>query len=90
MSFSCILRILRIEDKDRHPIYEYPLRISSVHQKEQFKWTMDKALIRRMARATAGKRFEADGILSSSGLFSIGMGPNEDGGDAESEGKVVG
>ena len=33
---SFIFRILRIEDKDGNPIYEYPLRIPSIPHKEEF------------------------------------------------------
>ena len=88
ISFSCKFRILRINDKDGNPIYKYPLRISSVPQKEQFKWTVDQALIQQMAKATVGKRFAADGILSSSGLFSFELKPNECSDDTESDGKV--
>ena len=88
ISFSCNFRILRIEDKDGNPIYEYPLRISSIPKKEQFIWNIDEELTRKMATATVGKNFAADGILSSSGLFSISVDPNECSGDTESEGTV--
>ena len=88
LSFSCNFRILRIEYKNGEPNYEYPLEISSIPKKERFTWNVDEELTRKMATATPGKIFAADGILSSSGLFSIYMKPNECSGDAESEGKI--
>ena len=88
ISFSCIFRILRIEDKDGNPIYEYPLRISSIPRTERFTWNIDEELALKMATATVGKRFAADGILSSSGLFSISLNPNVCSGDTESEGEI--
>ena len=88
LSFSCNFRILRIEYKNGEPNYEYPLEISSIPKKERFIWNVDEELTRKMATATAGKRFAADGILSSSGSFSIEMKPNEYSCDSESEGKI--
>ena len=88
LSFSCNFRILRIEYKNGEPNYEYPLEMTSIPKKERFIWNVDEELTRKMAMATVGKRFEADGILSSSGLFSILMEPNKCSGDTESEGKI--
>ena len=88
LSFSCIFRILRIEYKNGEPNYEYPLEISSIPRKERFIWNVDEELTRKMANATEGKGFAADDILSSSGLFSVNLYPNELSVDDQSEGKV--
>ena len=88
LSFSCNFRILRIEYKNGEPNYEYPLEISSIPKKERFIWNVDEELTQKMASATVGKGFVTDGILSSSGLFSIGLYPNMCSGDTKSEGKI--
>ena len=76
VSFSCNIRILRIEYKNGGPNYEYPLEISSVPKQDRFIWNIDEELTRKIATATTGKRFAGDVTISPSGLFNITLCPN--------------
>eukprot|EP01084_Bolivina_argentea_P242131 406296_1 len=72
ISFECGIRILRIFDKSNFIIYQYPLLLSDIFQKQQIRWHINKQLMSKFKAAHWGQCF----LCPVNDLFSITCFPS--------------
>eukprot|EP01084_Bolivina_argentea_P144936 254185_1 len=74
--FECGVRILKITNRNKHIIYEYPLSVSSIKKNKQITWSINNNLINTFRKSQYGKPINARLISATNNMFTIECYPN--------------